>query len=188
MTFAKPRSGRLRQSAFFCVVLLAIAACGGERGTSRQASATNIHPPSDPLGPTGSAYWNRRAPTGCSRHQVVKLVHAFVAAYTDGDLGRLDRIFTPDPDFQWYFDQVRRGTKGTKVTARSKLLDYFRGRHEQEDRLELLELDVRSARGWHGGFDFEYRLDRTANDLDPGEFHGKGAADCTIFVWAYGAS
>jgi hypothetical protein len=62
---------------------------------------------------------------------VVKLVHAFVAAYSDGDLTRLDRIFTPEPDFRWYFDQVRRGTKGTKVTDRSKLLDYFRGRHEQ---------------------------------------------------------
>ena len=109
-------------------------------------------------------------------------------AYNAGDARALDKVFAPDPQFEWYFDQRQRGSKGTTIRVRAQLLPYFDERHSKGDSFDVVELDVRTKRGWHGGFDFEYLLDRKADDIVPGEYHGKGAADCTISVWAFGAS
>lgn len=115
-----------------------------------------------------------------------RVVRDFVEAYNDGDLDRLDRLFSPEPDFEWY--TVSRGAR-EEITAydREALSPYFARRHRAGDQLKLLHLDVKEERGWHGGFDFSFRLARSSDERRAdGRYHGKGAADCTIFVWSMG--
>lgn len=114
------------------------------------------------------------------------VVREFVAAYNDGDVDRLDELFAPEPDFEWY--TVSRGAR-EEITAydRAALAPYFARRHSVGDHLKLLDLHVREARAWHGGFDFSFRLMRSSDQRGAeGRYHGKGAADCTIFVWSMG--
>lgn len=115
-----------------------------------------------------------------------RVVRSFVRAYNDGDLARLDSLFSSEPDFEWYF--VSRGAR-REFTAydRAELPPYFARRHIANDHLKLLNLDVSEDRGWHGGFDFSFRLARSSDERGAeGRYHGKGAAGCTIFVWSMG--
>ena len=117
---------------------------------------------------------------------VARLVEDFVRAYNDGDAAAAEASFSADPDFEWY--SVSRGRQQEFTTyERSGLAPYFARRHEVNDRLNLLEVDVREERGWHGGYDFTFRLVRFSDQARAaGRYHGKGAADCTIFVWSMG--
>ncbi len=117
---------------------------------------------------------------------VARLVEDFVRAYNDGNAERAEAYFAPDPDFEWY--SVSRGQREEFTTyERSRLAPYFARRHEVGDRLKLLELHVGEERGWHGGYDFAFRLVRFSDQgRAAGRYHGKGAADCTIFVWSMG--
>ena len=117
---------------------------------------------------------------------VARLVEDFVRAYNDGDAAGAEASFSADPDFEWY--SVSRGRHQEFTTyERSGLALYFARRHEVGDRLKLLEVDVREKRGWHGGYDFSFRLVRFSDQgRAAGRYHGKGAADCTIFVWSMG--
>ena len=117
---------------------------------------------------------------------VARLVEDFVRAYNDGDAEAAEASFSADPDFEWY--SVSRGQREEFTTyERSRLAPYFARRHEVGDRLKLLEVDVREERGWHGGYGFAFRLVRFSDQgRAAGRYHGKGAADCTIFVWSMG--
>jgi hypothetical protein len=124
--------------------------------------------------------------SGCSRRHVVHLITRFFNLYNKGRTGRLQsRIFEPEPRFRWYSDHGL----GRHITIRnrSKLARYFDRRHSRADHLRLIRLRVRKERSQDGGFGFTFRLYRTANDLPPRHWHGKGAADCGIYVWSFGA-
>ncbi|MFN2587767.1 MAG: nuclear transport factor 2 family protein [Actinomycetota bacterium] len=115
-----------------------------------------------------------------------RVIRDFVGAYNDGDIDRLDELFAPEPDFEWY--TVSRGAR-EEITAydRGALPPYFSRRHRAGDHLKLLDLVVSEERGWHGGFDFSFRLVRSSDQRRAeGWYHGKGAADCRIFVWSMG--
>lgn len=117
---------------------------------------------------------------------VARVVEDFVRAYNEGDNERAGNLFSPEPDFEWY--SVSRGHR-EEFTAydRSRLPSYFARRHHLGDRLRLLDLDVSEQRGWHGGYDFAFRLVRLSDQHEAsGRYHGKGAGDCTIFVWSMG--
>lgn len=146
------------------------------------ALAVVVH---DPGGPQPVCVSSRAANIDTSE-DAERVVRDFVRAYNDGDLVRLEQAFSPEPEFEWY--TVSRGVR-QEVTAydRATLRPYFARRHEAGDRLSLLELDVRDERGWHGGFDFTFRLVRSsAQHRAEGRYHGKGAAGCAIFVWSMG--
>lgn len=156
-------------------VYLIGAACS--KASNPDASAPRTSEPS----PTPVSYWKTPPPNGCSRQAVDDLVREFFPAFNSGDLRALDRIFAPDPEFRWYSDEQ------SVIKDRDELLPYFASERQAGTRYNLVRLRVSQERGWHGGFDFEYRFERTLPN-SPSSFHvGKGAADCAIYVWSFGA-
>jgi hypothetical protein len=89
--------------------------------------------------------------------------------------------YSPDPEFRWYSDDR------SVIWDRDDLLLHFASVGQKSASYNLLRLRISRERGWHGGFDFEYRFERTLPE-SPSSFHaGKGAADCAIYVWSSGA-
>lgn len=122
------------------------------------------------------------APT---RRGVRTLIEDFVAAYNAGDLTALDGLFADEEDFNWYFVS---GEREREAWSRNTLLSYFAQRHLLEDRLRVVELNLRPEIGWHGGYDFSVRLKRySSEERARGWWHGKGAADCAITTWSVGS-
>lgn len=100
-------------------------------------------------------------------------------------------MFAQEPDFEWYAT----GAPGERLLPlagdRPSLMPYFRERHELGERLALNSFRFNGnthASRPHGNF--EYTLTRSASDLPPTVFAGKGAALCyparsdLLFVWA----
>ncbi len=120
------------------------------------------------------------------------MVRRFIEAFNRGEGDVLDRLFAPEPDFEWYSTEAPGERFREAAYDRSSLVDYFARRHARGERLRL-----RSFR-FNGNTDagipygnFEYSLLRSADELGPTRYHGKGAARClgngdVIFVWAMG--
>jgi hypothetical protein len=129
---------------------------------------------------------HERAEKLCTRIEVRTVFFRFVDAFNRGDLKRLDRIFAREADFAWYSTDAPGVRFNEAAKNRSNLVPYFAERHALAERLV-----VRSFRR-NGGGNFEYGLVRSADDLEPTPYYGKGAAQCypnpsdTIFVWSMG--
>jgi hypothetical protein len=132
--------------------------------------------------------------TLCSAQEIETLVMRFIAAFNGGDLRTLDSVFAMEPDFQWYSTDAP-GQRFTPVANdRSSLIPYFAARHARRERLTLRSFRVNgnttTPSRRYGNF--EYRLTRSADDLEPTPYDGKGAAFCyrnrsdVIFVWSMG--
>lgn len=73
---------------------------------------------------------------------------------------------------------------------RSSLVPYFAGRHALGEQLTLRSFRFNGNSSGYGNF--EYGLTRSAADLQPTPYYGKGAALCyrsrsdVIFVWSMG--
>lgn len=76
---------------------------------------------------------------------------------------------------------------------RSTLVAYFAARHERGERLRLRSFrfngNADDGRGRDAYGNFEYGLIRSADDLAPARYYGKGAARCregrsAIWVWS----
>jgi hypothetical protein len=130
-------------------------------------------------------------PVACVSVEVEQLAKRFVEAFNDGDLQALDAIFADEPDFEWYST----GAPGERLLPlagdRPSLVRYFRERHELGERLTLNSFRFNgNSRVSRPYGNFEYTLTRSANDLPPTAFTGKGAALCyrdrsdLILVWA----
>ncbi|MDQ3957392.1 MAG: nuclear transport factor 2 family protein [Actinomycetota bacterium] len=125
-------------------------------------------------------------PAGPTARDVSQLVEDFVRAYNRGDFSRLDQVFAPEPEFEWYMVQ---GERVGTAQDRSTLLPYFAQRHLAGDRIRLLSVRVKDEPSWHGGYDFGFELRRWSNDPSAQRrYHGKGAAACTISVWSMGTA
>jgi hypothetical protein len=130
-------------------------------------------------------------PVACVNVEAEQLATHFVAAFNAGDFQVLDGLFAQEPDFEWYAT----GAPGERLLPlagdRPSLVPYFRERHELGERLTLNSFrfngNTRTSRPYGN---FEYTLTRSASDLPPTAFAGKGAALCypnrsdLIFVWA----
>jgi hypothetical protein len=100
---------------------------------------------------------------------------AFVRGYNEGDIARLDQLFSRE-SFKWY------SWGGSARSDRSALIPNFQRRYERGDRL-------RSVTFRFNGYDrqrdlghFQLRAQRRADDiLDRAWFSmsGKGALDCS---------
>lgn len=101
---------------------------------------------------------------------------SFLGAFTTGNYRRLNELFADEPDFGWFSSNTP-GLRATMAALdRRTLINYFRKRHAQRDRLRLISFQ------WHGEGNFIYTLWRSANDYRAGAaFHliGKGFADCS---------
>lgn len=129
----------------------------------------------------------------CTGDEVETLVLRFLEAFNRGDLSGLDDVFAQEPEFEWYST----GAPGERLTPvandRPSLLPYFAGRHAVAERLALSSFRFNgnsASRAPYGNF--EYDLTRSAEDLEPTAYRGKGAAFCyrdrsdIIFVWSMG--
>lgn len=139
-------------------------------------------------------------PSGCTPREVASLLVRFTDAVNRGDTDSLARmlptadaprgIATPGTEFRWY-SVTDPGFRHAVVYTRADALAYFAERHEQNERLELIAVDV--APSWVvGGAGITYALRRDADDLPPtlSRFaFGKGGIDCKgqrIYVWSMG--
>jgi hypothetical protein len=131
-------------------------------------------------------------PTLCTAAEVEALVLRFVDAFNSGDLGALDDIFAREPDFKWYSTDAP-GERFTSLAYdRPSLVPYFAGRHAVREQLTLRSFRFNGNSGAPSYGNFEYGLTRSAEDLPPAPYYGKGAAFCyrnrsdVIFVWSMG--
>lgn len=126
---------------------------------------------------------------GCTAEATKALVHSFVAGYNSGRVSAIDRLWAPEPYFQWY-STIGPGTRlGSKAYDRTTLDAYFRSRVRLHEKLVLVKLGA----GYdprRNLVDFAGKLVRSADDLPatrPKDF--KGAAACrpsgpALIVWS----
>lgn len=132
-------------------------------------------------------------PSLCTADEVETLVGRFLDAFNSGDLTGLDEIFAREPEFEWYSTDAP-GERFTSLAKdRTSLLPYFAGRHALGEQLTLRSFRFNgntAARSPYGNF--QYGLTRSAEDLEPTSYYGKGAAFCyrdrsdVIFAWSMG--
>jgi hypothetical protein len=119
--------------------------------------------------------------------EVKTLVTAFFHAFNERDTGRLDALFAPAEDFQWYSTPAPGERGDEEARSRSTLIAYFEERHKKGERLRLRSFQFNGNSDGYGNF--QYRLVRSADDLPATQYIGKGAAYCfdgrpdVIFVW-----
>jgi len=112
----------------------------------------------------------------CSEAEVRQLMRDFVAAFSRGDYGRLDRLFLVEPEFGWFSSNYPGLRANDQARDRTTLISYFRDRHQHRDTLTLLSLSDKS----NGNVTFTLR--RQADDYAQGRpfrLVGKGAARCS---------
>lgn len=117
--------------------------------------------------------------SGCTTKDARAVLTDFVQAFNKGDDQKLDSLFAENPKFNWYSSSPPGRRLGAAAKSRATLIDYFRGRHAREDRLQLVEFQFNGNWSGYGNFDFKMR--RSAADYEAGEWFqvfGKGACTC----------
>jgi hypothetical protein len=172
--------------ARICATLVVVGAvvaagCGGAAGADSPApAATTLAAATTTLA---------AAPKPCTSTEVRSLVDGFVEAFNEGDLVRLDGLFAPGRTFKWYSTNGPGARLNDAAYDRETLIHYFERRHEGGEQLELRSFKFNGNSAGYGHF--EYGLVRSADDLAPTNYDGKGAAICTpkadvIAVWSMG--
>lgn len=143
----------------------------------------------------GGSSLGDRSDADCSRAETIRVIRTFLRAYNSGDISEIDRNWSEEPDFQWYFvNDEREEDAEDRITLRS----YFVERIALDDHIQLRSLSVN-----RNGMDFSFTLSRTTDDSRKGAgglFHGKGqtrpapglpsleepipSQQCRLAVWA----
>ncbi len=126
---------------------------------------------------------------GCTADATSALVRTFVRGYNRGQVALIDRLWAPEPRFQWFSTGPPGARLGPRAYNRATLAGYFRARVRTHERIRLIEL--------RAGYDakrnivnFSDKLVRSADDLRPRPLQDfKGAADCSsgspsLIVWS----
>jgi hypothetical protein len=113
----------------------------------------------------------------------------FLTAFNRGNVQRLDHLFAAQSEFRWYSTQGPGARLQSAAYDRGTLTSYFARRHQRGERLELRSFEFNGHSAGYGHF--EYGLVRSAGDLPPTDYYGKGAAICrqtksVIAVWSMG--
>jgi hypothetical protein len=133
-------------------------------------------------------------PKLCTADEVETLVRRFIDTFNSGDLSALDVLFAREPEFEWYSTDAPGERFTPAAKDRASLVPYFRDRHAAGEQLTLrsFRFNGNSGSGTRTYGNFEYGLTRSASDLEPTPYYGKGAALCyrsrsdLIFVWSMG--
>jgi hypothetical protein len=105
----------------------------------------------------------------CTQEQVDQLVVSFIAAWNAGRAVAVDRLFAPEPAFQWLSMRGPGDRLGKKAKDRSTIRAFVRQRHRHHDRITLL----------HEQGNFQLLVRRWADDYHArNEIRGKGEANC----------
>ena len=130
-------------------------------------------------------------PRKCVSPEPKRLVVAFIGAFDQGRMPRLDTIFSPASTFKWYSSGGPSGRLAPDAYERSTLLPYFADRHAWGEHLKLTS--YRGHGNSNGYAHFEFQLVREARDVVPSTYYGKGAIICSnrgnkIAVWSMAPS
>jgi len=114
----------------------------------------------------------------CTAAATKALVRRFVANYDEGHVQAIDRMWAPEPYFQWFSTRAPGARLGAPAYDRATLSAYFRARAHAHEHLKLTQLGA--------GYDptrdivnFAGYLLRSADDIHSATPHPfKGAADC----------
>ncbi len=124
----------------------------------------------------------------CTAQEVRSVVERFIVNFNDGDLRRVNRLFSPAGLFKWYSVSGPAGRLQGASLDRATLIPYFASRHRQGERLTLRSFQWKGYGLGYG--QFLYSLTRTAHDLQAMSYSGKGAVLClqprSISVWSMG--
>jgi hypothetical protein len=130
-------------------------------------------------------------PTLCTASEVETLVRRFIDAFNSGDSPALDALFAR-AEFEWYSTDAPGERFTPLANDRPSLVPYFTARHALGELLTLRSFRFNGNSGTPPYGNFEYGLIRSADDLQPTPYYGKGAALCyrmradVIFVWSMG--
>ena len=137
--------------------------------------------------PAGNAETRTSA---CTADATRVLVHSFARSYSAGRVAVINRMWAPEPRFQWFSTGKPGERLGPPAYVRSTLARYFRSRVRVHERLRLTELRA-GLDPRRGIVNFSGKLVRSADDIrlrrPPHDF--KGAADCVagrpmLIVWS----
>lgn len=124
----------------------------------------------------------------CTAREVRSVVAGFIVNFNDGDLRRMNRVFSPAGLFKWYSVSGPAGRLEDASRDRATLIPYLASRHRQGERLTLHSFQWKGYGLGYG--QFLYSLTRSAHDLQTMSYFGKGAVLClnprTISVWSMG--
>ena len=137
--------------------------------------------------------WNpdrSRGTEACTADATKSLIQSFVRGYAAGHVAAIDRMFAPEPRFEWFSAGKPASRYGSVAENRATLRAYFRARVRKHERIRITRLGA--------GYDparqivnFGGKLIRRADDIRPrrGPTDFKGAADCvtgrpTFIVWS----
>jgi hypothetical protein len=131
-----------------------------------------------------------RASTGCTADATRVLIRSFVRDYSAGRVAVINRMWAPEPRFQWFSTGEPGARLGPPAYVRSTLARYFRSRVRVHERLRVTTLRARYD-PQRAIVNFSGKLVRSADDIrprrSPQDF--KGAADCVsgrpkLIVWS----
>ena len=135
------------------------------------AGATAVAEPSAPV--------RHQVVTACTKAETRSALVSFLHAFNAGDSGRLNTSFAGPSWFRWYSSSTPGVRFDPQAQQRSTLIGYFRGRHAQRDRLELVWFLFHGNGNGFGNFSLKLR--RSAADWQNGAWfvtEAKGAALC----------
>lgn len=127
----------------------------------------------------------------CDSPTAERLVRAFARALSRGDARGAERLWAPEPGFQWYSTSAPGERLRAAAKDRASLLGYLRARAARHERIGIRRLTAsyearRDVANFHGN------LRRRADDLAPTSYGFKGAASCVggrprLIVWSMAA-
>jgi hypothetical protein len=125
----------------------------------------------------------------CTSATTKALVRTFVSDYSKGRVAMVDRMFAPEPYFQWFSSGTAGRRVGPRAYDRATLAAYFRARVRLHERIQVTKLSARFDAN-RGLVNFNGLLVRRADDINSPAAHPfKGAADClsggpALIVWS----
>jgi hypothetical protein len=132
----------------------------------------------------------------CTQGEAESAVGRFVTAFNAGRSRQLDVAFARRPDFRWYATDGPGERLLPAAADRGSLVAYFARRHARDERLTLRSFRFNGNTIASGNLksygNFQYRLIRQADDLEPTRYGGKGALHCyhglpdRLIVWSMG--
>jgi len=106
------------------------------------------------------------------------LVTDFLAAFNAGDRTKLELLWAQTGQgWEWFSTDGPDPRVGAVARDRAGLGAYFARRHVEHEVLRLLSFQWNGTGGMLGNF--EYTMDRQADDLPMTQYGGKGSAVCT---------
>ncbi len=122
----------------------------------------------------------------CTESSTRQVVDSFIDAFNKGDVARLNDVL---PDFLFYATDPPGEFLSPEPRSRIEVMVYFARRHQLHERLNLESFGFHIASTGVG--DFEFEVLRSADDLAPTPYGGKGAVWCRIYphgliLWAMG--